>query len=72
MKAICSFETSVDFRRNTWHYIPEDSSLQISHFMTNLDFLDKNGRVMPLDKFPPFYESRTLNDVQSQEAKSVE
>jgi hypothetical protein len=28
MEATCSSETSVDFQRITWRYIPEDSSLQ--------------------------------------------
>jgi hypothetical protein len=28
MEAICSSETSVDFKRTTWRYIPEDSALQ--------------------------------------------
>jgi hypothetical protein len=27
MEAICFSETSVDFQRTTWHYIPEDSTL---------------------------------------------
>jgi hypothetical protein len=26
MEAICSSETSVDFQRTTWNYIPEDST----------------------------------------------
>jgi hypothetical protein len=25
MKAVCSFETSVDFQRTTWRYMPEDN-----------------------------------------------
>jgi hypothetical protein len=28
MQAICSSETSADFQRTTWHYIPEDSTLK--------------------------------------------
>jgi hypothetical protein len=27
MEAICSYETSVDFQRATWRYIPEDGTL---------------------------------------------
>jgi hypothetical protein len=33
MEAICSSETSVDFKRTTWRYIPEDRTLhqKVSH-----------------------------------------
>jgi hypothetical protein len=27
MKATCSSETSVDFQRTTWRYVPEDKNL---------------------------------------------
>jgi hypothetical protein len=29
MEVTCSSETSVDFQRTTWHYIPEDRTLKI-------------------------------------------
>jgi hypothetical protein len=32
MEAICSSDMSVDSQQTTWHYIPEDDTLQVSHF----------------------------------------
>jgi hypothetical protein len=36
-EAICSFETSVEFQRTTWRYIPEDSTLH-NHLCENPKF----------------------------------
>jgi hypothetical protein len=35
MEAVCSSETLVDFHRTTWHYIPEDNTLD-NHRCENL------------------------------------
>jgi hypothetical protein len=37
MEAKCSSETSVDFQRTTWPYIPEDRTLQLAYrYSTNI------------------------------------
>jgi hypothetical protein len=37
MEATCSSETSVDFQRTTWRYIPEDGTLYLEY---EVDYVD--------------------------------
>jgi hypothetical protein len=46
MEAICSSETSVDFERITWSYIPEDGTVLNISFSNRCIFTDVHLSVM--------------------------
>jgi hypothetical protein len=62
MEAICSSETSVDTRRTTRHYIPEDCTLQviISSYPDKLGYSYINIIPLPDSLFAKGYPTNSL------------
>jgi hypothetical protein len=56
MEAICSSETSVDFQRTTWRYIPEDSTIY-DHSCENLKSYEEQARYHEVFRCCRFCES---------------
>jgi hypothetical protein len=42
-RAICSSETSVDFQRTTWRYVPEDSALHVVYYRIVYQFRPRHS-----------------------------
>jgi hypothetical protein len=64
MESTCSSETSVDFKRTTWPYIPEDRTLHLG-FRSDKNFISSTTGYNNKDAYLKFVAFYCLKDVKT-------